>query len=178
MSQPENVGNALPLLNEIEDPELRDGVVEVWETALAESTYDSVQAVPWVLDERVAGEYLIEHIADVAGIATDMVDRLEENRDVVIDRDMVIAASLLHDVSVLYEIRDGEASELKTRIPHPHYVVHLLASADLPLHLQHISLAHSGATSIEPQTLEAQIIVSADLVAAQAVYWLRDGSLV
>jgi len=130
-----------------------------------------------VLDERVAGELLIAHIQDVAAIAIDMVDRLEETRDIQVDRDIVVAASLLHDVSVLYEIRNGEASELKKRIPHPHYVIHLLAGAGLPIHLQHISLAHSTASAVEAQTLEAQIIVSADIVAAQSVYWLRNGEL-
>ena len=52
---------------------------------------------------------------------------------------------------------------------HPHYGVHLAAEAGLPVAVQHVVLAHSHRTAVEPATLEAEIVRRVDEVAAAAV---------
>lgn len=180
------IQDALVGLDEIENDDLRDRVVQVWSTALAEGDYDKLEEVEWLsgINGVAEGADQLSHQSDVTSIAIQLVDVVSERRPgLEIDRDAVIAGALLHDVSKLVEgsnefvFKRASDSAPTHYLPHPHYGVHLLAEAGLSPHLQHIALSHSPLSNVEPKTIEADIVMKADEVASSAFLWQTDEML-
>lgn len=165
MTLEKQVEEALPELQEIEDDGLRRKVIQIWVNAAEDNGYDDVNHIPFSTKEGLESESKIGHTQEVARVATAIVDAVRAQRDVEIDRDLVIAGALLHDVAKPYEV----AGFGDWGITHPIYGVHLLADAGLSQHLQHIVLAHTPRTKVEPKTLEAELVRLADLVGAQTL---------
>lgn len=178
------IRDALLGLDELADEDLRDRIVQVWETALDKGDYGTLEEIEWIpeLEGIADGADQLSHQSDVTAIAIALVDVVTEQRpELDIDRDTVIAGALLHDVSKLVERSDefvsSRASGSSSYLPHPHYGVHLLAEAGMPLHLQHIVLSHSPLSNVEPQTIEADIVTLADEIAASILLWEMDEML-
>jgi HD superfamily phosphodiesterase len=83
--------------------------------------------------------------------------------------DMVIAGALLHDCDKAYEFDGMERTEIERLIGHPYYGIHLVEQAGLPHEMAHVVLCHSPRTNVEPAFLEAQIVLTADEVAADVL---------
>jgi hypothetical protein len=166
---------AFPELSAVEDDDLRAGVVDAWATAIAENDVDDLAAVPWFppaqRDLELENESLVDHVRDVTGCAVALAETLTERRDVDVSMDTVVAGALVHDVSKLAEFRGMEGTAVEHLLGHPHYGVHLVARAGLPVELAHVVLSHTGRTTVEPATLEAEIVRRADEVAATAIRW-------
>ncbi|MFB6300965.1 MAG: HD domain-containing protein [Halobacteriales archaeon] len=167
------VKEAFPELAEIEDEDLRTGVIEAWARALEASGDTDLDAVPWFPPEErrldIKSETLVAHVRDVTAGALALCDILRDRRNAAVSRDLVAAGALCHDVSKLYEFEDGESTEIETLLGHPHYGVHAVAVAGLPVEIMHIALSHSGRTAVEPAFIEAEIVRRADEVAAAAI---------
>ena len=168
------VRDAFPELDTIDDAALRSGVVDAWTTAITETDVDDLAAVPWFppvqQDLGIEDEPLIDHVRDVTAMAADLAGTLLERRAATdLSMDTVLAGALVHDVSKLYEFDGQESTEIERYLGHPHYGVYVVAAAELPVTVQHIVLSHSGRTSVEPATLEAEIVRRADEVAASAI---------
>lgn len=182
MDESEAVTDSFPELVEITDDDLRWGVHDVWTAALADCPHDSLAEVPWWpplatdLDDTTVTS--VQHIRDVTAYAIAIADVARETLDVGVDRDVVVAGALLHDISKLYEIDTGGGTTRRHELlPHPHWGVHLLAQADFSIHLQHIVLAHSTNSGVAPQTLEALIVTLADQLAVASLFWDATDSL-
>jgi len=164
---------AFPELDAIDDDDLRDGVVDAWATALAENDVEDLGAVPWFppaqRDLGLDDEYLVDHVRDVTACAVSLAETLAERRAVELSLDTVVAGALVHDVSKLAEFDGMAETAVGDLLGHPHYGVHLVARAGLPVELAHIVLSHTGRTTVEPATLEAEIVRRADEVAAAAI---------
>ncbi|MFB6166376.1 MAG: HD domain-containing protein [Haloarculaceae archaeon] len=170
----EHVRETFPELDDLEDPDLRVGVVDAWASAMADTGIEDLGGVPWLPPvQRELGlddEYLVPHVRDVVACATAMVDRLTARRpDLAIDRDVVLAGALVHDVSKLYEFDGGERTAIGGLLGHPHYGVAVVDAAGLPVDVAHVVLAHTDRTAVEPATIEAEVVRRADEVAAQAI---------
>ncbi|MGM0399565.1 MAG: HD domain-containing protein [Halobacteriota archaeon] len=167
------VREAFPEQDAIEDQDIRTGVSAAWTTAMAETDVDDLASVPWYppVQRRlgIEGETLVDHVRDVTTIATDLARTLVDRRGTNLSIDTVIAGALVHDVSKLYEFDGLEDTEVQRLLGHPHYGVHVVAAADLPVEVQHVVLSHSGLTSVEPATIEAAIVHAADGIAASAI---------
>lgn len=177
---PYRVREAFPQVEAIEDPELREAVVGVWEAAFAESDYEDMFDLPWwpPYHERMPESSQVSHARDVVDLVIAITETLEARHDDIdIDRDELLAAAILHDVSKLYETADGEITEFHTLMPHPHYGAHLAAAAGLSLEIQHGIIAHGNGSSIEPETIEAMIIDAADRISANSIFWRYEGNL-
>lgn len=174
------IKEAFPWIDEIEDPDLRAKVVEIWEDAVEASDYDDLFGVPWwpPYNERMPDSSLVSHCRDVIAIAVAIADALRHRHEGInIDRDVLLAGAVLHDVSKLFETSDGEVAPFNDLMPHPHYGAHLVATAGLSLDIQHIVIAHGNGSSIEPETIEALIVDAADGIAAHGMFWLHEGQL-
>lgn len=180
MSSTTPIREAFPELDEIGDDDLRRRVVRVWETAIADSAYDDVLSVPWwpPLEDRLERIDLstVDHVRDVTDIALALADTVS-NRGYEVDRDVVTVGALVHDISKCYELTGDGTNELHEWVPHPHYGVHVLAAAGFSPAIQHIALAHSGLSGVEPRSLEAQIVRRADQLAVDAVFWTDHGAI-
>lgn len=174
MSIEQSILDALPEIDEIDDPDTRETVLQTWTNAFEESEFTSLEDIPWwpPLEEEVNYENQISHLRQVTAFAISITDQYMEFRpEMDLDRDLVIAGALLHDISKLYETDEDGLTELDSWLPHPHYSIHPLVSGNCPLHLQHIVLAHTDNTNIDPQTLEAEIVRVADELAVSGMLW-------
>ena len=174
------VREAFPQVEEIDDAELRETVVQVWEDALEESDYGDMYDLPWwpPYHKRMPESSQVSHGRDVIDLVIAIADTLEaRHNDIEIDRDELLAAAVLHDVSKTYETSDGELTGFQDLMPHPHYGAHLAAKAGLSLEIQHAIIAHGNGSSIEPETVEAMIVDAADRISANSIFWRYEGNL-
>ena len=172
------VTRRLQEVDEIESDTLRDTVVDVWARALVRSEYETVDQVEFLRGHESVDESLVTHTREVTRCALSLTDTLLESRDVNIDRDAVVAGALLHDISKFHETSpDSVQTPLGEMIPHPHFAIHLLEESGLSYHIQHIVLSHTHKSGVNPTTIESRIVMLADIVAADTVFWETDGTL-
>ena len=100
--------------------------------------------------------------------ALSLAETVLEHREVDLSPDTVVAGALVHDVSKLAEFDGMERTAVGDLLGHPYYGVHVVARADLPVEMAHVVLSHTSRTTVEPATLEAEIVRRADEVAAAA----------
>lgn len=174
-----HIRETFPEIERIDDPTLRERVIECFEIGLAAGVHDSLDDVPWAPHhaERVGQQGLVEHVRDVTQLAELVADRLAARRDIDIRRDEVLAGALLHDVSKLVEHDEASFTDVRVYLEHPHFCVYLLEQADLPISIQHIALSHTPNSSVEPKTIEAAIVHHADVLAMDAIFCEATGEI-
>lgn len=164
-----------PELTEIVDDDLRERVIQVWVTAMAENPNADPRTMPWgAYHDDIHDELQLDHVRQVTQHAIAIADTMLRHRPGLdLDRDAVVAAGLLHDVSKLYEMTGNgkEFSEIGKLIPHPIMVNYLFHKHELPVTLQRIVLAHTHQTAVQPRSIEGQIIKLADILALEALSW-------
>src|SRR5215207_6710660 len=108
------VWNSLPEIEEIQDPVLRDQVVEAWALALSETEFERIEDIP---PTGIPGSPAMlrgtqaDHCRGVATMALGLVDGLERALGPIqVNRDILIASGLLHDVGKPYEFSRGTSS--------------------------------------------------------------------
>lgn len=173
-----DVEAAFPELRSITDEDLRAGVAAAWTTACADAgigTPEELRDVPWFppvereLDIPEGAETLVAHVRDVTACAVGLAGTLEDRRGADLDRDLLLAGALVHDVSKLAEFDGHDETPVGDLLGHPYWGVHAVASAGLPAELAHVVLSHTGRTNVEPAFLEAELVRRADEAAASAI---------
>jgi 7,8-dihydroneopterin 2',3'-cyclic phosphate phosphodiesterase len=184
-------------VNQISDKALRQKVVALLEDPTVEIGGKTYERIP--LNKSPAGlshhhSYaggLIEHIVSTTSIALALCDAAETVYDAHIDRDLVIAGAIAHDIfkSLTYIERENgtyASSPLAERLDHLTLGVAELVRRGFPLDMVHIMDAHMGWQHgpIGPRTIEALIVHLADMadsrlngeVLRAAQYLLREGT--
>lgn len=173
MASDDDLEELLPELDQIEDPDLRAGVREAWRSAVEETGTESLETAPWFPPVQreldLPDETLLAHVRDVTACAIALAESLIERRDAAVDLDTLVAGALVHDVSKLYEFDGMEDTPVGTLLGHPYYGVHVVSRVGLPVELSHIVLSHTRRTTVEPATIEAEIVRRADETAAAAI---------
>lgn len=165
----------LEVLNLIQDPSLRALVGKVVDKPAVKVDGKVYKGLP--LDKSPAAMVhhhsyeggLVDHVVASARVGLALCEAVERVYDASIDRDVVLAALVLHDVfkTVSYSKRsDGgyDMTELAQRLDH-----HTLITADLirrgfPLRVIHAVLsAHGRQGPMSPRTLEALVTHLADV---------------
>ena len=167
-------GELSPEVGMISDTGLADQVVEAWAMAIAASSMDCIS------DMKASGNpdtapikagTQAEHLRGVARAAVGLADALSAVfPDLKIDRDMVIAGGLCHDLGKAWEFDPENQKRWKAdpravgfpSVRHPPYGVHAALSAGLPEAIVHIAGAHSGEGELVVRSLECTIVHSAD----------------
>jgi HD-GYP domain-containing protein (c-di-GMP phosphodiesterase class II) len=173
------VSESLPEIALIEDPTLRDQVVEVHARALAETRFRRIEDIPptGVPDSPAmkrgtqADHYRATATMSV-GLARGMQEVLPH---VEIDYDVLVAAALVHDVGKAYEYEHWdrwEGDRARTGSPslrHPAYGAHLALVVGLPEAVVHCVAVHSylAEGAFVRASLETTIVQHAD-----AAFWL------
>ena len=167
------VHEAFPEVKAITDDSLREGVLDAWTTAMTETDTDALRTVPWFPpDQRrldIEDESLVDHVRDVVAAALVLADVLADRRESVINHDVLRSGALVHDVSKLYEFDGMDQTSVGNLLGHPHYGVYVAGAAGLPPEVVHVVLSHTPRTTVEPATLEAELVRRADEVAAAAI---------
>jgi hypothetical protein len=167
------VREAFPAIARVEDDDLRAGVTEAWTTTLTETGW-ALDEVPWFpplqTEWGLPDERTVPHVRDVVAASEALAETMVE-RGAALSTDLVLAGALVHDVSKLYEFAppDGAETKIHELLGHPNYGIVPAARAGLPTEVLHVVLAHSRRTTVEPETLEAQVVTHADRVAAASI---------
>jgi 7,8-dihydroneopterin 2',3'-cyclic phosphate phosphodiesterase len=115
----------------------------------------------------------IEHVAATAKLALALCDVVEEVYGGKVDRDLVLAGVLLHDIfkPVTYAVDengDFRSSAIADYMDHISLATSELVRRDFPMAVIHIVAAHYGSYGpIKPRTIEALVVHLADNVDSQ-----------
>jgi putative nucleotidyltransferase with HDIG domain len=163
------------LANDIRDKKLRKQVIELLENPTFEINGKEYSGLP--LDSSPAGLShhhcyaggYVEHVVSTANIALAMCDSVEKVYHGKVDRDLVTAGVLLHDIfkPVTYVVNENGSygsTPLADYLDHLSIVISELVRRGFPKELVHVVSAHHGAYGpIKPHTIEALICHLADL---------------
>lgn len=180
------VRKELPEIDEIGDTTLATKVVEAWALALSRSSFEAIADIPASGNPDtppLKTGTQTDHIRGVTRLAIAIADELgQQFQQLPIDRDLVIAAALCHDVGKPWEfdpenqtrwannrIRTGSPS-----VRHPGYGVHICLTVGLPEEIAHVAGGHSGEGELVQRSLTNMIVHQADYA-----FWgvLRAGDL-
>lgn len=169
-----------PELSGIEDERLRTGVTEIWQDIAGEMPWDDLAQVP-KNNKGEGGRSLVEHVRGVTRMALALCETAKEVQGKPYDRDLLLAACLLHDASkpVEYEpdpaaawdgtgVRPGRQSEIGRSVQHAAYATHKVWEKGLPLALAHLVLTHTHASGMRGKTWEAAALFYADFADTDA----------
>jgi 23S rRNA maturation-related 3'-5' exoribonuclease YhaM len=151
------VRRSLPEVEQIKNRELADKVVEAWAIALSESEFASIDDIP----AQAGPEHPLfkqgkgtqsGHFRAVARMAQGIADGLEAiHPDLTIDRDLLWACGLCHDLGKPYEMSPRNQARWKDDVSaygypalrHPGYGIHVALMAKLPEVVAHTAGYHS-----------------------------------
>jgi putative nucleotidyltransferase with HDIG domain len=159
----------IPEFDWVQDSDLRDRCLDVWQKGMTEAgwTAASVQYYPFVA-EAVEGPSLTEHTRMVVQAAVATADAIElcPGSYPRIDRDVLVAGALLHDVGKLVtHRREGEQcieTALERCVGHVFAGVALAAARGLPPEILHVIATHSREGDLTTRSPEATIVHHAD----------------
>ena len=158
----------------IENPELRKAIMKY-----VELNYKRISTSPASINYHHNWKGgLLQHTIEVHDIAITIAQNVR-NRDRPVDMDSIRASTILHDLGKMFlyeESREGEGKfYYKLRSPPDHAVMVIADFQDvtkyaLPKNIHLNILSHEGGwsrTGVSPDTLEASIVASADLVSSR-----------
>jgi 23S rRNA maturation-related 3'-5' exoribonuclease YhaM len=172
-----SVRRSLPEIEEIVDETLRQKVVDVHALALSETEFERIDDIPE--PEEGPGATPLRfgnqagHYRAVTRMAMGLADALEEvYGHLKVDRDILIASALCHDVGKAFEFSARNEARWKANpalsgspsIRHPVYGVHLGLVVGLPEAVVHCIGGHSlnGEGALIQTSLETTIVKYCD----------------
>jgi 7,8-dihydroneopterin 2',3'-cyclic phosphate phosphodiesterase len=163
------------LAEKIRDKKLRNMVTELLENPTFEIDGKNYSGLPLEVSpgglsnhHSYSGGY-IEHVASTANIALAMCNSIEKVYHGKVNRDLVIAGVLLHDIfkPITYEANEGggyNSTRLADYMDHLSLAISELVRRGFPLDVVHIVSAHHGNYGpIRPHTVEALVCHLSDL---------------
>jgi HD superfamily phosphohydrolase YqeK len=157
------VNELIPEIALIENEKLRTAVQDIWAESWRESEWESLAEVP-KNTELPADRKLVTHTRSVTRMCISAAENLHEFYGIEYDRDIVIAAAILHDVSKLFEnelAADGvtaQHSRFGKLIQHGTYGAFKAWEKDLPMDLVHNIIVHTRGSRNQVQTWEALLV--------------------
>jgi putative nucleotidyltransferase with HDIG domain len=168
----------IPEFNLIQDADLREKCIQTWEAAMEEGgwTPDDLTRMPFTLLINPNPASYIDHVRAVTLTALRAAEVFAEiyGDRVPVDRDLLIAGGLLHDIGKLleYENRD-DGMTVQTHsgklLRHPFTGMELAARFGLPAEVQHIIAAHAGEGDKVKRTTEATLVNHADFMSFHSI---------
>jgi len=153
-----------PELKEFKDRHLAQQVVDLWVRLWRESGWDDLEDVPYLVE--TPGITLVAHIRFVARGSLLLGDLCAEMLGWSVDRDLLLATALLHDVSKPKEyepVKGGcRKSEVGKKITHGVYGAAIAMQQGLSLDLVHLIHSHTPMAHVEPKRVEGWIVRAVD----------------
>ena len=164
------------LADKIRDKKLRGKVIELLENPTFEINGKKHAGLPLEVSPAGLSHHhyypggYIEHVVSTANIALAICDSVKEVYHGKVNRDLVIAGVLLHDIfkPVTYAVNENGSyspTRLADYMDHLSLVISELVRRGFPLEVVHVVSAHHGDYGpIRPHTVEALICHLADLI--------------
>jgi 23S rRNA maturation-related 3'-5' exoribonuclease YhaM len=157
-----------PAIEEIQSQKLKEIVYNAWGRAISECEFDSLDEIPFSV--YIPGVSLKSHINWVTSAALSLVSLMEEKMNITANRDLLIAASLLHDLGKAYEYKkDGETykkTQIGEQFIHGFWGTYISLLEGAPNDLAHLISTHCNDSPVPPQLIEGIILHYADFAHA------------
>ncbi len=174
----DSVRRSLPEISQIGDEDLREKVVEAWAFALSQTEFTAIEQIkasgnPNTPPLKKGSQ--ADHLRATAHIAQGIADSLERvHGDIGVDRDLLWACALCHDVGKPFEFSETNQERWKSdvgasgypAIRHSVYGVHVALTVGLPEAVAHAAGGHSGEGELIKRSLANTLVHYAD-----HVYW-------
>jgi hypothetical protein len=147
-----------PEIEKINDTELAEKVLEIWSNVLDESPWERVEDVPKNPLYASESDTLLRHTQSVIRMAMAVAAVVSEVYERDVDMDILIAASVLHDVCKLREYDKNGLSEFGKLMQHGVYSAVKGFEFGMSLKMNHILLTHTKKSTVMPQTIEGLIL--------------------
>ena len=169
-----SVIKSLPELNEIRDEPLRSKVIDAWAYSLGQSSFQSIEEIAPSGNPdspRLKSGTQTDHIRGVTQLAMAIADTLVKLfPQLPIDRDLLLACTLCHDVGKPYEFdpanqerwRNLPAAAGFPAIRHTQFGTHVCLTVGLPEEVCHAAGCHSGEGELVQRSLHVTIVHHAD----------------
>jgi len=153
----EQIVAKLPELELIKNEAYKKAVIDIWEEVVKESGWENIEDVP---KSGAAKEFRnLDHTRSVTLQAAACADIVEKIYNFKVDRDALITAALIHDLSKFFEFnKDGSKTQYGKLMQHGMLAAQKAAEHGLPLEIQHMVVTHTDLSRIMPQTIEAIIL--------------------
>jgi putative nucleotidyltransferase with HDIG domain len=162
----------VPEFDLIEDEDLREKTIQVWEVAMERSgwTPDTLTQMPFTLLINPCPASYIEHVRAVtltAFRAAELFGEMYGDR-VPINMDYLVCGGLVHDIGKLLEYEPQGDVTVQTAygelVRHPFSGAALAYEFGLPAEVQHMIAAHAGEGDKIKRSPEATLINKADFM--------------
>lgn len=162
----------IPEIDLIGASDLRELTLTVWEEAVKRGgwTIEDLREMPFTLLIKKIPVNLIDHTRAVTRTSIQIAEVLGEgyHGKVAINRDILLAGAILHDVGKLFEYKKEDGQFSKSRdgelLRHPISGAAFAFKYGLPQEVVHIIAAHSKEGDGSRRTIEAVIVNHADFV--------------
>ncbi len=164
----------LPEILDIRDEVLREQVIAAWALSLRDSPFARISDIP---GEGAPNHFVLRkgtqemHLRGVAHLAVGIVDEfLSTFPGTEVDRDIVLAGALCHDIGKCWECDPANQARWRARpdktgcpsLRHSVYGAHICLAAGLPEAIAHIALGHSMEGAHIALSTECMIVRWAD----------------
>ncbi len=171
--------DAIELANQIKDKKLREKTIQILKNPESSNSdypypkanFDEIPA--WVGSHHYYKGGELEHTVSVTKLALSIAKHLEQTYDMKINHDHLIAGALLHDIGKVFILKkEGKGWNFTgTFMDHAALSAAELYAREFPEGVIHIVAAHGGdmgQSAANPRTIEATIVVYADVIDAAA----------
>lgn len=171
----DDVAVVFPEVLEITDAGLREDVIGIWQEIAAEMAWSSLHEIPASVRQE-SFRPLVLHIRAVTRMALALSEIAKEINNRTYDRDLLVAACLLHDASKPVETepddvrpcRRARKSLLGSRLQHGVYVAHKALARGMSLDLAQLLITHTHQSNTRGTTWEAAALFYADFADTDA----------
>ncbi len=162
----------LPEIEWIEDAKLREKVIATWIDGLERGGWlaSDVDRMPFTLAKRVTSSFAkhVRSVTRICAFVADTFDEIYEGVDLKLDKDLLLAGALLHDVGKLLEMEEADGAFRKSAagklVRHAFSGVALADAHGLPAEVQHMIGTHSKEGDPFARTPESVILHLADFM--------------
>lgn len=173
----------IELANRIEDKELKHKVVDLIKNPklsnpnfqqYPQEDLERVKTPFSVGDMGVAEREVIKHTITNTELCLKIADTFEENYGIKVNRDVLLAGSLLHDIMKIYEWRideEGDAVPTGLTLDHAILAVSELYARGFPEEIIHL-VASTRGEHAPPKTIEALILHYVDTMTSLTEFFI------
>jgi putative nucleotidyltransferase with HDIG domain len=170
----------VPEFELIQDQELKEKTIQVWETAMQRSgwTPDALARMPFTLLINPCPASYVEHVRAVTLTAYRAAQLFGEiyGERIPLNMDYLVSGGLLHDIGKLLEYEDRDdgvtvQTPYGALMRHPFSGAALAYECGLPMEVQHMIATHAGEGDKVKRSPEATLINKADFMSFET---LRD----
>ena len=162
------INGAFPVIEEIRNRQLKETVLRAWRRGISECEYDSIAEIPFGIDFPEVS--LVDHIRWVTEASLSLALLAEKRMNITVDRALLIAAALLHDLGKAFESRknsDGyEKTEIGKQFMHGFWGAYISLLEGASRDLAHLISTHCHVSPVHPRLIEGVILHYADFAFA------------